>query len=110
MAQAQAVELGKLLGAQGVVPGAVTEYPPAKTANVPPAKVSLTTRLINTRTGEVEWTANPTVGGAKRWLTWIVRPWGMGATVISPSAEDQVQRAGKGVFKTLSKRMAELGN
>jgi hypothetical protein len=73
----------------------------------PPARVSLTARLINTTTGEVEWTASNTRGGLKRWFTWIVWPVGIVATVISPSAEDQVQGASRAVSQTLKDKLAE---
>lgn len=103
--QTQAVELGKLLGAQGVILGAVTEFVPRNKLMFPPAKVSVTARLVNTRTGEVEWTASKTCGGAKRWLTWLIWPVGLVATFTSPSAEDQIQSTGRSVFRTLEKKI-----
>lgn len=103
--QTQAVELGKLLGAQGVILGAVTEFVPRNKLMFPPAKVSVTARLVDTRTGEVEWTAGKTCGGAKRWLTWLFWPAGLVATFTSPSAEDQIQNAGRSVFRTLEKKI-----
>jgi len=103
--QTQAVEIGKLLGAQGVVLGAITEYIPRKNLMFPPAKISITARLINTKTGEVEWTASKTCGGAKRWLTWLIWPVGLVATFTSPSAEDQIHSASRSIFKTLEKKM-----
>lgn len=103
--QTQAIELGKLLGAQGVILGTVTEYVPRKSLMFPPAKVSVTARLINTKTGEVEWTASKTCGGAKRWLTWLIWPIGLVATFTSPSAEDQIQNSGRAIFRTLEKKI-----
>lgn len=105
--QEKAVEIGKLLGAEGVVVGAVTEYVQRNTLMFPPAKVTITARLINTRTGEVEWTASRTKGGVTRWLTWLVWPVGVYATVASPSAEDQIQAASRSIAKTLNKRISE---
>lgn len=105
--QEKAVEIGKLLGAEGVVIGAVTEYVQRKTLMFPPAKVTLTARLINTRTGEVEWSASRTKGGATRWLTWLVWPAGVYATVASPSAEDQIQAASRSIAVTLNKKIAK---
>lgn len=104
--QDKAVEIGKLLGAEGVVLGAVTEYIQRNNLMFPPAKVSITARLINTKTGEVEWTASQTRGGLNRWFTWIVWPVGIVATVISPSAEDQVQRVSRSISSTLKKELA----
>ncbi|MBU2573840.1 MAG: CsgG/HfaB family protein [Elusimicrobia bacterium] len=105
--QGKAVELGKLLGAEGVVLGAVTEYVPRKYLIFPPAKVSLTARMINTRTGEVEWTASHTRGGYNRLFTWIIPAVGIVATIISPSAEDQVQGASRSISKGLEKEFAK---
>lgn len=105
--QDKAVEIGKLLGAEGVVLGTVTEYIPRNYLLFPPAKVSLTARLINTRTGEVEWTASHTRGGLNRWFTWIVWPVGIVATVISPSAEDQVQRTSRSISRALDKEITK---
>lgn len=107
--QTQAIALGKLLGAQGVVLGAVTEFVPRNKLMFPPAKVSVTARLVDTRTGEVEWTASKTCGGAKRWLTWLIWPVGLVATFTSPSAEDQIQSAGRSVFRTLEKKIEKAG-
>lgn len=103
--QEKAVEIGKLLGAEGVVLGTVTEYIPRNYLLFPPAKVSLTARFINTRTGEVEWTASHTRGGLNRWFTWLVWPVGLVATVISPSAEDQVARTSRSISRALNKEM-----
>ena len=108
MDQSQAVELGKILGAQGVILGAVTEFVPRNKLMFPPAKVSVTARLINTKTGEVEWTAGKTCGGAKRWLTWVIWPVGLVATFTSPSAEDQIQSAGRSVFRALEKKIEKI--
>ena len=103
--QEKAVEIGKLLGAQGVVLGTVTEYIPRSYLMFPPAKVSLTARMINTKTGEVEWTASHSRGGLNRWFTWIVWPVGLVATVISPSIEDQIQRTSRTISHTLNKEI-----
>lgn len=105
--QEKAVEIGKLLGAEGVVLGTVTEYTPRNYLLFPPAKVSLTARLINTKTGEVEWTASDTRGGLKRWFTWLVWPAGIVATVISPSAEDQMQRTSRSISRALEKEITK---
>jgi len=103
--QEKAVEIGKLLGAQGVVLGTVTEYIPRSYLMFPPARVSLTARMINTKTGEVEWTASHSRGGYNRWFTWLVWPVGLVATVISPSVEDQVQRTSRAISHTLNKEI-----
>jgi len=107
MDQDKAVEIGKLLGAEGVVLGTVTEYIPRNYLMFPPATVSLTARLINTRTGEIEWTASHTRGGLNRWFTWIVWPVGVVSTVISPSAEDQVQRTSRAISRSLKKEIVK---
>ncbi len=104
--QTKAVEIGKLLGADGVILGAVTAYEHRHLLMFPPAKVSLTARLVNTRTGVVEWTASHRVGGARRWLTLIVWPVWIVATAISPSAEDQVEHAASAICRTLAKHPA----
>jgi len=105
--QSKAVEIGKLLGAQGVVLGSVTEYVERNYLLFPPAKVSLTARMVNTETSEVEWTASKTVGGSTRWLTWFIWPVGLYATISSPSAEDQIQRASRSICRTVKKRIEE---
>lgn len=104
--QEKAIEIGKLLGAEGIILGTVTEYTPRKFLMFPPAKVSLAARLVNTQTGEVEWTATQTKGGLARWLTWIFWPAGVYATITSPSVEDQVQKTGRSIFRALEKKIA----
>lgn len=101
----KAVELGKLLGADGVVIGAVTEYTQRNFLMFPPAKVSLTARMIDTKTGVVFWSAQHSVGGLKRWLTLPVWPIALVASTLSPSAEDQVQKAARSVCRNLQKQL-----
>jgi len=98
----QAVEIGKLAGADAVVTGSVTEFNPRNFLMLPPAKVAVTVRMIDTRTGEVAWSAQHGAGGAKRWLTLIVWPAWIVATVVSPSAEDLLQKTTKGICDHLS--------
>lgn len=107
--QAQAVEIGKLLGADGVILGAVTEYGTRHLLMFPPAKISLTARLVNTRSGVVEWTASHRVGGARRWLTLIVWPVWVLATAISPSAEDQIENAARAICRALQNQAPRPG-
>ncbi|MHB0996599.1 MAG: GNA1162 family protein [Elusimicrobiales bacterium] len=108
--QREAVQIGKLLGAEGVIVGSVHEYVHRKGLMFPPAKVTITARLINTRTGEVEWSASSTRGGATRWLTWLIWPVGVYATVTSPSVEDQVRAASSAIAKALDKKITEAGS
>ncbi|MBI4422104.1 MAG: hypothetical protein HY554_00160 [Elusimicrobia bacterium] len=103
---AQAMQLGKLLGADGVIVGAVTEFQRRKLLMFPPAKVAVTARMINTKTGVVDWATQHSVGGAKRWLTWVLWPVGALATATSPSAEDQVQSTARSVCKKLRRELA----
>lgn len=100
-----AVDIGKLLGADAVVLGAVTEFQERWMLMFPPAKVSVTARLINTQTGRVDWSAQHRVGGAKRWLSWIIVPVGVLATATSPSAQDQLDKAAKRICKALQLRL-----
>ncbi|MCK5107049.1 MAG: DUF799 family lipoprotein [Elusimicrobiales bacterium] len=102
----KAVEIGKLLGAGGIILGSVTEYVQRKNLMFPPAKVSINARLINTRTGEVEWTASHTGGGMNRWFTWLIWPYGVYSTIASPSAEDQVRNTSRKIFRTLEKKFS----
>lgn len=97
----KALDIGKLAGADAIVIGAVTEFKPRCLLMFPPAKVALTARLINVKSGLVEWSAQYRVGGPKRWLTWVIPVIGVIATIISPSAEDQVNAATSGIVRSL---------
>lgn len=102
----KAVEVGKLLGADAVVVGAVTEYKKRNLLMFPPARVGITARMIDANTGVVDWSAQKSVGGPKRWLTWVIWPLGAVATAFSPSAEDQVVRATRSICKGLRQELA----
>lgn len=102
---AQAVEIGKLAGAKAVVVGSVTQYQPRNFLILPPARVSLAVRLIDTSTGEVSWTAQQSAGGVKRLLTWVVLPLGALATAFSPTAEDLLDTVSRRICKALRREL-----
>lgn len=102
----KAVEIGRDLGADAVIIGAVTEYRPRRLLMFPPARVALAARLVNTKTGLIEWTVTHRVGGMKRWFTWIIWPVGAVATLISPSVEDQLESATRGICRNLARKGA----
>ncbi|MBI5884119.1 MAG: DUF799 family lipoprotein, partial [Elusimicrobia bacterium] len=104
----KAVEIGKLLGADAVLLGAVTEYRPRRLLMFPPARIALAARLVNTKTGLIEWTVTHRAGGMKRWLTWIIWPVGAAVTVLSPSVEDQTEAVARKVCRTLARKGASL--
>lgn len=103
-----AVEIGKLLNADAVIIGSITEFQERRSLIFPPAAVALSLRLVNTRTGLVEWTASHRVGGLKRLFTWIVWPIGVVATVTSPTAGEQTQNATRAICAAVPKAAAEL--
>ncbi|MBI4349302.1 MAG: DUF799 family lipoprotein [Elusimicrobia bacterium] len=102
----KAVEVGKLLGADAVVVGAVTEYKKRNLLMFPPARVGISARMIDAKTGVVDWSAQKSVGGPKRWLTWVIWPVGAVATAFSPSAADQVVRATRSICRGLRHELA----
>ena len=77
----------------------------------PPAKVGITARYINIKTGEVEWSASHRVGGVKRWFWWILgTPFiGAVATILSPTAEDQVSNATRAISRTVQTQLETRG-
>ena len=102
----EAAELGKLVGADAVILGSVTEYRPRRLLMFPPAKVALAVRAIDTRTGQVDWSAQQRVGGPGRWLTWVIPVIGAVATAFSPSAEDLLAAASRRICRSLRKNLA----
>ncbi|MEK6543198.1 MAG: GNA1162 family protein [Elusimicrobiota bacterium] len=103
--QDTATQIGKLLGANAVVIGSVTQFHQRKALIFPPARVSLSARLIDIKTGQIEWSAEQKVGGSKRLFWWLFWPAGIVATVISPTAEDQVLNASKDICRSLARQM-----
>jgi len=106
--EAHAVEIGKLLNADSVVLGTITEFQERRSLIFPPASVALSVRAVNARTGVVEWTASHRVGGLKRLFTWLVWPLGVAATVLSPTAAEQTQNAVRDICSAVPKAAAEL--
>lgn len=102
----KAIEIGKLLGAQAVITGSITEYVNKKALMFPPAKVTITARMISTETGEVLWAATKTAGGPKRWFSWLIWPLGLYETVTSPDADELIQKATKVIVKSLNKKIS----
>jgi curli biogenesis system outer membrane secretion channel CsgG len=106
--ESHAVEIGKLLNADSVILGTITEFQERRALILPPATVAVSLRLVNTKTGVVEWTASHRVGGLKRLFTWIVPAVGVVATVISPTASEQAQHVARAICKAAPKAAAEL--
>lgn len=60
--QSQAIKIGKLLGVDAIMVGAVTEF--RKRSFFREAIVAIDSRLISVQTGEVQWTARNRLGGS----------------------------------------------
>lgn len=101
--EAHAVEIGKLLNADMVLIGELTEVVERKHLILPPASVAVSARMVDARTGIVAWTASQRVGGLKRLFTWIIWPIGVVATVTSPTADTQIQAAVSDICTELPK-------
>ena len=106
--ESRAVEIGKLLNADSVILGSITEFQERRALILPPASVAVSLRLVDTRTGVVEWTASHRVGGLKRLFTWVVPAVGVVATVISPTAGEQAHNVARAICKAVPKTAAEL--
>lgn len=103
-----AVEVGRLLNADAVVVGQITEFKERRLLLFPPASVALSARMVDTRTGVLAWTASQRVGGLKRLLTFVFWPVGIIAAVLSPSADAQVQTVAADICRALPKAAARL--
>ncbi|MFA6092800.1 MAG: GNA1162 family protein [Elusimicrobiota bacterium] len=102
--ESKAVEIGKLLGADAVVLGAVTEFRERNYLLFPPSSVALSARMVDVKTGLVEWSATHRVGGNERWLILPLYPLFPIVALLSPTADEQMQRAAKMICKELPKR------
>lgn len=101
--ESKAVEIGRLLNADSILVARITEWTERRALILPPASVALSVRLVDAKTGVVEWSATHRVGGLSRWLTWIIWPVGAYATATSPTADSQVQRASRMIGETVPK-------
>lgn len=100
-----ASNLGKILGADALVIGAVTEYKQRNFMIFPPAKATITTRLVRTDTATVEWSATYTLGWHPiKWAISFFWPLGVVFVVTSPSAEDRLQKAAKKISKKIEEK------
>lgn len=102
-----ASELGKLLGVDSIVVGVVTEWQERHQLIFPPAKATVSARMVNARTGAVEWSGDYSLGWQPiKWLAFFPPIWPLGAyfVITSPSVEDRVQKASKGIARVVSKK------
>ena len=100
-----AAQLGKILGADALVIGAITEYQKRKNMVLPPAKATVTARMVRTQTGVLDWTATCTAGWHPlKWILFMPPP-GMflGPTFImsSPTVEDRIQKASRKIAEQI---------
>ena len=99
-----AAKLGKLTGADALVIGAVTQYQQRNFMIFPPAKATITARMVRTDTATVDWTATHTLGWHPvKWAVSFFWPLGVIFVMTSPSAEDRLSKAVKEITKTLNK-------
>ncbi len=97
-----ASELGKLLGADAIVVGAVTEYQARNNMIFPPAKATVSARMVRTATGTIDWSGNGTVGWHPlKWVASIFWPVGVFFLVTSPTAQDRTAKASQGIAKVV---------
>lgn len=101
--ESKAVEIGRLLNADSILIGSLTEWHERRALILPPAMVALNLRMVEAKTGVVEWTATHRVGGLARVFTWLFWPVGIYATVTSPTADELVQRASRAMSAAVPK-------
>lgn len=100
-----ASNLGKLLGANALVIGAVTEYKQRNFLIFPPAKATVTARMVRTDTATVDWTATYTLGWHPiKWPISFFWPLGVVLAMTSPTAEDRLNKAVKRIAKSISEK------
>lgn len=98
-------DLGKLLGADALVMGAVTEFQDRNKLIFPPARATVTARMVLTETGAIEWSGEYAVGWSPlKWITCIFWPLGAFWVVTSPSVENRVQKASRGIARVVSRK------
>lgn len=110
IAESQAVEIGKRLGADAVVLGVVTEFKEREELIFPPASVALSVRMVDVNSGLVSWTASQRFGGYKRLLTWVIWPLGAVATATSPTADSKLHDVTRSIAKALAQAMPPAGS
>ncbi|MBI3013373.1 MAG: hypothetical protein HYY63_07090 [Elusimicrobia bacterium] len=103
-----AAQIGKLVGADALIIGAVTEYQPRNFMIFPPAKATVTCRMVRTDTATVEWTATYTLGWHPvKWMASFFWPLGVFFVVTSPSAENRLNKAVGKISKQVAKKSRE---
>jgi hypothetical protein len=63
----EVVKVGKLIGAEAVITGAIKEYGEVRAASSVANTISITLELSETQTGKVVWSATVTRGGVGPW-------------------------------------------
>ncbi|MBI4056714.1 MAG: hypothetical protein HY399_04105 [Elusimicrobia bacterium] len=87
------IEVGRRLGVDAVVVGAVTDYRPRKFMIFPPASVGIEVKLLDVATREVQWSVSyRKTFRAVHWISFIVWPIGVFLTVTSPTEETRLQQ------------------
>lgn len=98
ISQQTAASLGQLLGADALVVGAVTEYQERDAMIFPPAKAGVSARMVSAASGTVEWSGGHSVGWHPvKWISCIFWPLGAFWLVTSPSVEDRLGKASRGL-------------
>lgn len=107
ISQETAAQLGKLLGADALVVGAVTEYRPRNFLIFPPARATVSARMVATNTSEIEWAGIATSGWQPiKWVTCVFWPLGAFWTVTSPSEQNRLERASKIIARKVASQIA----
>ena len=100
-----AKDIGKLLGADVLVLGSVIEYQEREDLIFPPAKATVSARMVRTDTGALDWSGELTSGWPPlKWISCIFWPLGIFWLVTSPTTQSRVQQASGGIARSVAKK------
>ncbi len=99
-----AAKLGNLIGTDALVIGSVAQFQKRRFQILPPAKVTISARMVRTDTGTIDWTATYTLGWHPvKWALCFFWPLAVIFIITSPTAEDRINKAAKGMMNELAK-------
>ncbi len=102
-----AANIGKILGADSLVVGAVTEYQERQDMIFPPAKAALTARLVRAESGTIDWSGESAAGWHPlKWVSAVFWPLGIFWLVSSPSVQDRLSKASRSLASDVASQTA----
>lgn len=97
--------LGKLLKVDAFVIGAVTYYQEKRLCIFPPAKTTVTARMVQTATETVEWSAtNKSEWHPMKWGSSVILPLFAYYTFTSPTASDCIKESIKNIVDAVKNK------